>query len=133
MFEDARREGFDEVILLNERSEVAEYTSANIFAVQDGVTYTPPLDSGLLPGVTREVMLGELRSSPEVQERVLSVDDLLEAEEVFITSSTRELLPVVRIGETRLKAGGAWPVMDRLGRELREYRDRYTDAQLAGD
>lgn len=133
MYEDARREGFDEVILLNERSEVTECTSANIFAVQDGITYTPPLHSGLLAGVTREVMLTELRSSAKVQEKALSVDDLLEAEEVFITSSTRELLPVARIGETRLKAAGNWPVMDRLGRELREYMGRYTDAQLAGD
>lgn len=133
MYEDARRDGFDEVILLNERSEVTECTSANIFAVQDGITYTPPLSSGLLPGVTREVMLSELRSSPQVQEKVLSVDDLLEAEEVFITSSTRELLPVERIGEMRLKAANAWPVMDRIRGELREYMDRYTDAKLAGD
>ena len=133
MYEDAHRAGFDEVILLNERSEVTECTSANIFAVQDGVTYTPPLHSGLLPGVTREVMLTELRSSSMVREKVLSVDDLLEAEEVFITSSTRELLPVARIGETRLRGAGEWPVMNRLGRELRDYIDRYTHAQLAGD
>ncbi|MDA0204618.1 MAG: aminotransferase class IV [Acidobacteria bacterium] len=133
MYEDARREGFDEVILLNERSEVTECTSANIFAVRDGITYTPPLHSGLLPGVTREVMLSELRSSPKVQEKVLAVDDLLGAEEVFITSSTRELLPVARIGETRLTPAGEWPVMAQLRRELRDYRDRYTDAQLAGD
>ena len=133
MYEDAHRAGFDEVILLNERSEVTECTSANIFAVQDGVTYTPPLLSGLLPGVTREVMLTELRSSSMVREKVLSVDDLLEAEEVFITSSTRELLPVARIGETRLRGAGEWPVMNRLGRELRDYIDRYTHAQLAGD
>lgn len=133
MYEDARRDGFDEVILLNERNEVTECTSANIFAVRDSIAYTPPLHCGLLPGVTREVMLSELRSSPNVQESALSVDDLLQAEEVFITSSTRELLPVARIGETRLRAAGAWPVMDRLRRELRDFMDRYTDAQLAAD
>jgi branched-chain amino acid aminotransferase len=133
MYDDARREGFDEVILLNERGEVTECTSANIFAVRDGVTYTPPLQSGLLPGVTREVMLSELRSSAKVQEKTLSVDDLLAADEVFITSSTRELLPVAQIGETRLTAAGGWPVMHKLSAELREYIDRYTDTQLAGD
>jgi branched-chain amino acid aminotransferase len=133
MYEDARRAGFDEVILLNERGEVTECTSANIFAVHDGVTYTPPLSAGLLPGVTREVMLAELRSSANVREKALSVDDLLQAEEVFITSSTRELLPVARIGETPLQAtaAGAWPTMEKLRRELRDYMDRYTDAQLA--
>lgn len=133
MYEDARRAGFDEVILLNERGEVAECTSANIFAVRDGITYTPPLHCGLLPGVTREVMLTELRSSPTVQEKALTVDDLLEADEVFITSSTRDLLPVRRIGEMSLRAGSAWPVMEGIRRELREYIDRYIDAQLAGD
>lgn len=133
MYEDARRAGFDEVILLNERGEVAECTSANIFAVRDGITYTPPLHCGLLPGVTREVMLTELRSSPTVQEKALTVDDLLDADEVFITSSTRDLLPVTRIGKTSLRAGSAWPVMDGIRRELREYIDRYIDARLAGD
>jgi branched-subunit amino acid aminotransferase/4-amino-4-deoxychorismate lyase len=83
--------------------------------------------------VTREVMLSELRSSAKVQEKTLSVDDLLAADEVLFTSSTSELLPVAQIGESRLTAAGGWPVMHKLSAELREYIDRYTDTQLAGD
>ncbi len=127
MLEAAQAKGFDEVILLNERAEVAECTSANIFAVINGVTYTPPLSSGPLPGVTREVMLSELDQVVcPVEEKVLTVNDLYSADEVFITSSTRELLPVSSIEGRPLKATGAWPVMEKLRTHLQEYIRAYT-------
>ncbi|MEX2303978.1 MAG: aminotransferase class IV [Bryobacterales bacterium] len=130
MAETAQQQGFDEVILLNERGEVAECTSANIFVVQNGVTRTPPLESGPLPGVTRAIMLEEidLPDAP-VEESVLTVDDLYSAEEVFITSTTRELLPVHQIGERRISAGGpsAWPVMEKLRAALTEYTRLYVE------
>lgn len=133
MYEDATKAGFGEVILLNERGEVTECTSANIFAVIDRVTYTPPLSSGLLPGVTRDVMLSALAPELRVQERVLSVEDLCGSQEVFITSSTWELLAVDRIGDKKLDAAekNLWPRMDQLRAGLREYMRRYTEAQLA--
>lgn len=125
--ETANRNGFAEVILLNERGEVAECTSANIFAAKDGVTYTPPLSSGPLPGVTRAVMLAEL--DLPVEERVLRLDDLYEADEVFITSSTRELMPVSRIRDRPIAPGadGPWPVMGKLRQALSAYIRRYID------
>lgn len=128
MYEAAQRQGFSEVILLNERGEVAECTSANIFAVRDGVTYTPPLSSGPLPGVTRAVMLSDLDPARHpVEEKVLRLGDLFESSEVFITSATRELIPVERILNRPLHAAKekAWPVMEGLRRELREYVRRY--------
>ena len=121
MAENAARQGFDETILLNERGEVAECTSANIFAVLDGQAYTPPLSAGPLPGVTREVMLTELDTNgTALLERALTLEDLHRAEEVFITSSTRELLPVERIGERMLQAQ-SWPVMEKILTALRAY------------
>jgi branched-chain amino acid aminotransferase len=97
-YEQAHRDGYDEVVLLNERGEVAECTSANIFAVFGNQVWTPPLASGCLPGVTRDVLLKEVKL-PEfkVAERVLRLEDLAAADQVFITSTTRELLPVVSI------------------------------------
>jgi branched-chain amino acid aminotransferase len=96
--ENAQRRGFDEVILLNERDEVAECTSANIFAAKGGEVLTPPLSSGCLPGITREVLLNEIRvPGIRMVERPLRIEDLLDADEVFITSTTRDLLQVVRI------------------------------------
>jgi len=128
MAETAQQQGYDEVILLNERGEVAECTSANIFAVKNGVTRTPPLDSGPLPGVTRAIMLEEidLPDAP-VEEGVLTLDDLYKAEEVFITSTTRELLPVHQILDRRLLTGRplAWPVMEKLRAALAEFTRQY--------
>ena len=58
--ETAQQRGFDEVILLNERGEVAECTSANLFIANGSQVWTPPLSSGCLPGITRELLLGEI-------------------------------------------------------------------------
>ena len=125
--ETAQQQGFDEVILLNERGEVAECTSANIFAVRNGVTYTPPPAGGPLPGITRLVMLEEL--AEPVEEKVLYADDLYEADEVFITSTVRELMPVERIADRRLRAAerGEWPVMEKLRAALRRYIEAYIE------
>jgi branched-chain amino acid aminotransferase len=93
--EQARSRGFDEVVLLNERDEVAECTSANIFAAFGNRVVTPPLSSGCLPGITRQVLLAESRGTTfPVEEKPLTVDELLGADSVFITSTTRELLAV---------------------------------------
>lgn len=98
--EEANRRGFDEVILLNERGEVAECTAANVFCVRKGNLETPPLSSGCLAGVTREVLLGIGPGlNLPVREVSLSLQQLYEAEEVFITSTTREVLPVSQIEE----------------------------------
>jgi branched-chain amino acid aminotransferase len=104
--ENAQRRGFDEVILLNERGEVAECTSANIFAAIGGEVLTPPLTSGCLPGITREVLLGEIHvPGILISEKTLRLEDLVAADEVFITSTTRNLLPVVRIEEEAVGRG----------------------------
>ncbi len=138
MMEAANQQGFSDVILLNERGEVAECTSANIFAVKDGNTYTPPLASGPLPGVTRAVMLEEI-AAPRVAEKVLRLDDLYQADEVFITSTTRELLPVHRILDRPIpsRGHGAWTVMHALQAALTAYIRRYVEeakrAAVSGD
>ena len=96
--ESAQGRGFDEVILLNERGEVAECTSANVFTANGSQVWTPPLSSGCLPGITREVLLGEIHvPGIEIREKALMPADLESADEVFITSTTRSLLPVLQI------------------------------------
>lgn len=104
--EESHDRGFDEVILLNERGEVAECTSANIFAAAAGEVWTPPLDSGCLPGITREVILEEVCvPGIRIVEKVLYPADLEAAEEVFITSTTRDLLPVRQIEDRQVGRG----------------------------
>jgi branched-chain amino acid aminotransferase len=105
--EEAQSQGFDEVVLLNERDEVAECTSANIFAAKGGEVWTPPRSSGCLPGITRELLLTEVRAPGfRVTEKVLTPADLERADEVFVTSTTRDLLPVARIGQRSIPNTG---------------------------
>lgn len=102
--ESARQHHLDEVVLLNERGEVAELTSANLFIVRGDEILTPPIDSGCLPGVTRALILEELKiPGYRVGESVLMPADLESADEVFVTSSTRDTLPVAAIEGLKLR------------------------------
>ena len=106
-FEEAQRAGYDEVCLLNERGEVAECTSANIFVAGNGAVFTPPLESGCLPGVTRDILLREVRAAGcPVSEKVIRPEEFAEADEVFITSTTRDLLPIASIGHWEIHSRG---------------------------
>lgn len=122
--EAAQARGFDEVILLNERGEVAECTSANIFAAFGGRVVTPPISSGCLPGVTREVILNCIQAEGvQVVEEPLTRAAIESADEVFITSTTRDLLPVLEIEGRRVKeAEFARP---RLQEAFSAYTKRY--------
>ena len=104
--EKAQERGFDEVILLNERGEVAECTSANIFIANGSDVWTPPLSSGCLPGITRELLLGEIHvPGVDITEKPLLPGDLEAADEVFITSTTRELLAVRQVEDKKVGRG----------------------------
>jgi len=122
----AQTRGFDETILLNERGEVAECTSANVFAAEGDRVWTPPLSSGCLPGVTRELLLREIQVPGfTIEEKALVPADLERAAEVFITSTTRSLLPVVEIeGRALRQSGGACAA-------LRTAFAAYVDAYVA--
>ncbi len=125
--ETAQRRGFDEVILLNERGEVAECTSANLFVANGGQVWTPPLSSGCLPGITRELLLGPVRAEGiEIGEKPLLPAELEAADEVFITSTTRDLLPVLEI-EGR-KVGGGQDARVALQKAFSAHVDRYVAA-----
>jgi len=95
---EAQQAGFDEVVLLNERGEVAECTAANIFCVQGGRVATPPVSAGCLQGITRSVLLeiGAGVGAP-VEERTLRPEDLYAADEVFISSTNRSMLGVSEV------------------------------------
>jgi branched-chain amino acid aminotransferase len=122
--EEAQSQGFDEVILLNERDEVAECTSANIFVAKGDQVWTPPLSSGCLPGITRELLLSEVRAPGfRVTERALTPADLESADEVFITSTTRDLLPVARIGQRAISNTGH--AREALQKAFTRYVDDY--------
>jgi branched-chain amino acid aminotransferase len=122
---EAQKAGWTEVILLNERGEVGECTSANIFCVKDGAVFTPPLSSGCLEGVTRSVLLEiAARAGVLMSEKKLTLEDLYAADEVFITSTNRTLLGVSEISGHRYSVVMG-PLVQKLERafeaNMREY------------
>jgi branched-chain amino acid aminotransferase len=128
--ERAQQRGLDEVILLNEHGDVAECTSANIFASTGGQVWTPPVSSGCLPGITREVLLSEIHvPGIQIVEKALTPADLENADEVFITSTTRNLLPVHEIEGK--KVGRTDHTRKALAQAFGEYVERYVAAHKA--
>jgi branched-chain amino acid aminotransferase len=122
--ERAQERGLDEVILLNEHGDVAECTSANIFASTGGQVWTPPVSSGCLPGITREVLLSEIHvPGIQIVEKTLTPADLENADEVFITSTTRNLLPVHE--SEGKKVGRTDHTRKALAQAFGEYVERY--------
>ena len=105
MQEALRRGGF-EGVMRNYKGELAECTQSNLFVVKDGAALTPPLDAGLLPGITRGFLF-EVGSEigVSVREATLRDDDLLGGDEAFLTSTTREVVPIVQVDEHKIGAG----------------------------
>lgn len=101
---EARKQNAAEAVMLNLEGHVTEATTSNIFMVKDGVVRTPSLDEGLLEGVTRGFILEACKKLDiEVQQGAISGEELMSADEVFITSTTRDVMPVSLIGETKIK------------------------------
>ncbi|MBU1121887.1 MAG: aminodeoxychorismate synthase component I [Candidatus Omnitrophica bacterium] len=87
---DARKSGFFDVVFLNNRGEVTEGAISNIFVEKKGKMYTPPVKSGLLPGVFREYLLAR----GEAIEKILYLEDIYQADKIYIGNSVRKLMPV---------------------------------------
>jgi len=114
MQEAYRRGGF-EGVMRNYRGELAECTTSNLFVVRSGVALTPPLDAGLLPGITRECVFEVGKDvGVEVREAVLRDQDLLGADEAFLTSTTREIVPITRVDDHVIGSGRPGPVTAQL-------------------
>lgn len=99
----AQAQGFSEGLFVNARGEIVEGTASNIFLVLDGEVVTPASSSGPLPGIIRGLLL----ESGQVQEAVLSPEDLERASEIFVTSSTRGIHPVDRCGDRVVSSIGS--------------------------
>jgi branched-chain amino acid aminotransferase len=112
---EAKSRGVDEGILLNLSGRVAESSMSNIFIVSAGRVLTPPVSAGILDGLTRDFLLGVCRAAgiPAAEED-LTPEDLTRAEECFLTSTTREVLPVTTIDGRAIGSGAPGPLTRRL-------------------
>ena len=130
--QEAFRRGAFEGVMRNYRGELAECTQSNLFIVKDGAALTPPLDAGLLPGITREFVFEiGVETGIAVRDAVLHDADLFGAHEAFLTSSTRELVPIVQVDDRQIGNGQPGPVTTALLERFRLRAQELTHA-LAG-
>lgn len=106
-----------EAILVNERGQVTEGACSNVFVFSENQILTPPLEQRILGGVTRKVVI-ELarRLGYAVLERSIEQMELFTADEVFLTSTSIDVMPVVKIHEQRVSGGAVGPVTQGLGK-----------------
>jgi D-alanine transaminase len=116
-------EGCAEAILIRD-GYALEGAASNLFAVVDGVMLTPPIGNDILPGITRDLVVEIAQANAmALEQRRISLDELLRAEEVWLTSSTREVLPVIKLDGRQVgegKPGPVWTRMNALYQERKE-------------
>jgi branched-chain amino acid aminotransferase len=119
--QEALRTGADEALMQNQDGDIVECSQSNFFIVKGEEVRTPPLAAGLLPGITRELVL-ELAASAgyAARETRVTPDDLRTASEAFITGTTREITPVVAVDDLMIGSGKPGPVTRRLLSLFRE-------------
>jgi branched-chain amino acid aminotransferase len=129
---EAQKEGYDEVVLLNERGEVSECTAANIFAVTGDKVLTPPLSSGCLEGVTRGVLMEVAADAGTlVVEQTLRLEDLYAADEVFVTSTNRNVIGVKEIAGHVIGNETTGPMTLKLDEVFEAFVTDYVERRLA--
>ena len=118
--QEAIQAGAQEALMLNYRGELSECSQSNVFLVRQNEVLTPPLESGLLEGITRNFVF-EVGAHTDftVRETVLRDSDVHEADEMFITSTTREILPVTRVDDRPIGTGVPGPVTLTLATTFR--------------
>jgi len=118
-FQQGQDAGVHETILYNQHNELTEASACNVFIVKNEVVITPPLDNQLLPGITRKMLLDILRKDGtlQIQERVISMNEVHDADELWLTSSSKEIAPVVELDGQPVgngKIGDIWQLAQTL-------------------
>ena len=113
--------GVHEAIMLNTQGFVSECTGDNVFAIRDGQIATPPVSAGILRGVTRRFVIDTLAPALglKVAERAMKVDELVAAEEVFLTGTAAEVIGVSSIDGRKIGSGVVGPLTKRLEAEFK--------------
>jgi len=117
-FQQGHSKGDAEILLFNDNDELTECGACNAYVVKDGVVATPPLDNQILPGITRQLLLGVLRAdgSIPVEERIITRDEVLNADEIWISSSSKEVVPVVKLDGKPVGDGKPGPVWEKAAK-----------------
>ncbi len=113
--------GVLEAIMLNTDGYVSECTGDNIFVIKDGRIFTPPIEAGILDGITRQFVMEELAPAlgHSVEEHTFKTDELLNADEVFLTGTAAEVIGVNRINDSVIGSGIVGPITASIATEFR--------------
>ena len=125
----AVEQGAAEAILLR-NNEVTEGAASNVFIVKDGIIITPPKTDCLLPGITRDLVVEQAHEhGMPVEEIIIKQDDLLSADEIWLTSSTKEILPVTQLNYETVGSGKPGPVWKQMYGLYQEYKHSLRQAE----
>ncbi len=126
-FQQGQAEGNDETLLYNEAGEITEGSATNAFVIKDGFVATPPLDNQVLPGITRLMLLDMLRNdgSVPVEERVVTMQEARAADEIWLTSSSKSVAPIVELDGKPVGSGEPGPVWETAQRIFAEKKFDY--------
>ncbi|MBW1811554.1 MAG: aminotransferase class IV [Deltaproteobacteria bacterium] len=117
---EAKRAGFDDALLLGTQGRITEATSANVFLCRQGTLYTPTLQTGILQGVTRGLIIQIAKQlGIECKECDLYLEDLEKTDEVMLTGTLKEVMPVVQVGQQTIGDGSPGPLTHKLKQSLR--------------
>ena len=121
---EALNAGYDEAIMLNNKGHVAEGSAENIFVVKNGKVTTPPLDADILNGITRDSAIKLLKSNKtKIIEKNLRINDLLKADEIFMTGTAAEVKSVTRVNRTKIGDG-------KIGELTKELQDTFMNTVM---
>jgi D-alanine transaminase len=118
-YQQGHEKGDGEILLYNDADELTECGACNAYIVKNGVVVTPPIDDQILAGITRQIALEALRTDGTipVEERVIKMDEVWDADEVWISSSSKEIAPVVKLDGKPVgdgKVGSVWEKAARI-------------------
>ena len=112
---EALKAGYDEAIMLNNRGHVAEGSAENIFVIKNGKITTPPLSADILNGITRNSAIQMIKASgKKINEKNITVKNLLAADEIFMTGTAAEVKSVTRVNRTKIGSGKIGPITKEL-------------------
>ena len=112
---EALKNGYDEAIMLNNKGNVAEGSAENIFVVKNGIIKTPPLDADILNGITRNSVIQLIKKEHmKLVEKNITVNELLKADEVFMTGTAAEVKSVTKIDKNAIGNGGIGEITKEL-------------------
>ena len=117
---EANNAGADEALILDTNGYICEATGENIFIVRNGKLYTPPRTSGALPGITAGVIKRIAANlGHEVIERNLTVTELYEADEAFLTGTGAEIMPIREVNKRKIGEGKMGPITEKILEEFK--------------